>query len=52
MPAQTKVTHLERLDQAQGLINVPANGQVVDGHLAQDALGRDDEEAPDSTPAY
>lgn len=39
------VGELERLDQAQGLVDVAADGQVVDGDLAQGALGVDDEEA-------
>lgn len=36
---------LEGLDQAQGLVDVAADGQVVDGDLTQGALGVDDEEA-------
>jgi hypothetical protein len=37
--------HLERLDQAQGLVHAAAHRQVVDGDLAQDARWADDEEA-------
>lgn len=39
------VGELERLDQTEGLVDVAADGQVVDGDLAQGALGVDDEEA-------
>lgn len=39
------VGELEGLDQTQGLVDVSAHGQVVDGDLAQDALGVDDEQA-------
>lgn len=39
------IGELEGLDQAQGLVDVAADGQVVDGDLAQGALGVDDEEA-------
>lgn len=39
------VGELEGLDQTQGLVDVAADGQVVDGDLAQGALGVDDEEA-------
>lgn len=39
------VGELEGLDQTQGLVDVAAHGQVVDGDLAQGALGVDDEEA-------
>lgn len=39
------VGELEGLDQAEGLIDVTADGQVVDGDLAESALGVDDEEA-------
>lgn len=39
------VGELEGLDEAQGLVDGAAHGQVVDGDLAQDALGVDDEQA-------
>lgn len=38
------VGELEGLDQTQGLVDVAADGQVVDGDLAEGALGVDDEE--------
>lgn len=38
------VGELEGLDEAQGLVDVAADGQVVDGDLTQGALGVDDEE--------
>lgn len=36
---------LERLDEADGLVDGAADGEVVDGDLAEDALGVNDEEA-------
>lgn len=39
------VGELEGLDETEGLGDVAADGQVVDGDLAQGALGVDDEEA-------
>lgn len=39
------VGELEGLDQAERLLDVAADGQVVDGDLAEGALGVDDEEA-------
>lgn len=39
------VGELEGLDEAQGLVDVAADGQVVDGDLAEHALGVDDEQA-------
>lgn len=39
------VGELEGLDETQGLVDVAADGQVVDGDLAQGPLGVDDEEA-------
>ena len=39
------VGELEGLDKAQGLVHAAADGAVVDGDLAQDALVVDDEEA-------
>lgn len=38
------VGELESLDEADGLLDVSADGQVVDGDLAEGALGVDDEE--------
>lgn len=38
------ISELEGLDQTQGLVDVTADGQVVDGDLAQGTLGVDDEE--------
>ncbi|KUI58888.1 hypothetical protein VP1G_11002 [Cytospora mali] len=38
------VGELEGLDQAEGLVDVAADGEVVDGDLAEDSLGVDDEE--------
>lgn len=38
------VGELEGLDETEGLVDVAADGQVVDGDLAQGALGVDDEE--------
>ena len=39
------VDELESLDKPQGLVDVAANGKIVDGDLPQRALGVDDEEA-------
>jgi hypothetical protein len=39
------VGELEGLDQAEDLVRVAADGEVVDGDLAEDALGGDDEAA-------
>ncbi len=40
------MAYLECLDQAEGFVNAAPYGQVVDSHLAQDALGRNDEQTP------
>ena len=39
------VGELEGLDQAEDLVRVAANGEVIDSDLAEDALGGDDEAA-------
>lgn len=39
------VGELEGIDQAEGLVDAAADGEVVDGDLADDAVGVDDEEA-------
>ncbi len=39
------VRELERLHQPEGLVDVPPDGQVVDGDLAKLASAVDDEEA-------
>ncbi len=39
------VGELECLDQPQGLVYVPPDGQVVDGHLAELLVAVDDEQA-------
>lgn len=36
---------LESLDETDGLLDIAADGQVVDGDLSEDALGVDDEQA-------
>lgn len=36
---------LEGLDKADGLLDVAADGEIVDGDLSEDTLGVDDEEA-------
>ena len=36
---------LEGLHQAEGLVHVAADGKVVDGHLANDAVPVDDEQS-------
>ena len=40
------VGELECLDKAEGLIDIAANRQVVDGDLAQDSSRRDNEKSP------
>lgn len=42
------VGELEGLDETDGLLDVAADGQVVDGDLAEDAVGVDDEETTQS----
>ena len=42
------VGELEGVDQAEGLVDAAADGEVVDGDLADDAVGVDDEEAAES----
>ena len=39
---------LERLDETDGLVDGAADGEVVDGDLAEDTLRVDDEEAAES----
>lgn len=38
------VGELEGLDQTDGLVDVAANGEIVDGDLANNLVGVDDEE--------
>ena len=33
------VSELEGLDQSEGLVNIPAHGEIVDGHLSQLSWG-------------
>ena len=42
------VGELEGLDQSQGLVDISADGEIVDGHLAEGAGAIDDEEAAES----
>jgi len=42
------VGELEGLDQSQGLVDISADGEIVDGHLAEGARAIDDEEAAES----
>lgn len=44
-PTAVLISELEGPDQAQGLVHGAAHGQIVDGDLAQDAGGGDDEQA-------
>ncbi len=39
------VGELKTFNQTKGLIYIPADGQVVDGHLPQDSIGVDDEQS-------
>jgi len=39
---------LESLDQPEGLINTPTNGEIIDGHLPQNTIRIHDEETTES----